>query len=270
MAESTSFNRGISDLEAISLRDSPIHRIDPRAKLVTFLVLAACIVSFGKYELRGLAPYALFFAVVLPSARIPLKAVVRRIVPLIPLAVLMGIFNPIYDREALGAIAGIPITGGMVSFASILIKFVFTVSAAVTLVAVTGFNDICAAMDRMGVPGAFTTQLLLLHRYIFTLTGEASRMRRARDLRSPGATKAGLRVAVNLVGHLLLRTYDRAGRIHHAMLSRSWQGGFLPHRGFRLGARDIAFCVSWCACFVAFRLLDVTGMAGDLALGVFR
>jgi cobalt/nickel transport system permease protein len=52
---------------------------------------------------------------------------------------MIGIFNPLIDRDILISLEGIDISGGWVSFVSILIRFVLTVGAALTLIAVTGY-----------------------------------------------------------------------------------------------------------------------------------
>lgn len=255
------------DIETLALRDSPVHRIDPRAKLVTFIVYAACIVSFDKHELAGLIPYFLFFAVLLPLSGTPLMAVAGRVAAVLPLAVFIGIFNPFYDTVVIAHAGPIPVTGGMVSLASIILKFALTAGAAIMLVAVTGFMDLCAAMNRLGLPRALTTQLLLLHRYIFILTDEVARMKRARSLRALGS-KTNIKVASAMLGNLLLRTWDRAHRIHLAMVSRAWDRGFFAHRDMSLGTTDVVFCILWCSAFVGFRAVNVSEIVGSFVLGV--
>ena len=56
--------------------------------------------------------------------------------------------------------------------------------AALTLIAVTGFNAVCLALDKLGTPRVFVIQLVFLYRYVFVLVDEAARMVRARSLRT--------------------------------------------------------------------------------------
>ena len=37
-----------------------MHRLDPRAKLLTAMAFVLAVVSFGKYEISALLPYAVF------------------------------------------------------------------------------------------------------------------------------------------------------------------------------------------------------------------
>lgn len=257
----------LNRMETLSLVDSPVHRVDPRAKLATFAVFAACVVSFGKYEISPLIPYFLFPAVTIPLARIPVRYLAGKVALLLPFAALMGIFNPLYDRDVLLVLGGLPITGGMVSFLSILLRSALTVTAALTLIAVTGFTGICAALERFGAPRVFTTQLLMLYRYLFVLTAEAGRMTRARDLRTVRRRGSGLKASSSLMGHLLLRTFDRAQRIHMAMMSRCWQGGFFPRKPMRFTLTDLGFFAGWSATFILMRFVDVPEAAGQLIMG---
>ena len=61
------------------------------------------------------------------------------------------------------------ISGGWISFLSILLRCVLTVWVAMILVATTGFHAMCSGLERMGVPNVFVVPLLLVHRYLFVL-----------------------------------------------------------------------------------------------------
>jgi len=56
-----------------------------------------------------------------------------------------------------------------VSFLSIMLRFTLTVASALLLVATTGFNGVCLALDTLGAPKAFVVQLFFLYRYLFVL-----------------------------------------------------------------------------------------------------
>ena len=268
MADTARSFHDLNYIDTLSVKDSPVHRMDPRAKLVTFTVFTVCIVSFDKYEVSGLLPYFLFPAIIIPLAGIPARYLVRKLLFLFPFAVFIPMFNPLYDTLTLFSIGPLGITGGMVSFASIIIRFMLSVLAALMLIAVTGFNGICMALERFGVPKAFSVQLMMLYRYIFVLTSEASGMARARDLRAVGAKGMGMKVYGSLAGHLLMRTWHRAQRIHMAMLSRGYRGDFFLKRPLRLTCTDITFFIGWSAAFIALRFINLPSVAGQFIMGV--
>ena len=58
-------------LDRLARRDTPVHRIDPRAKLLTTLAFLVCVISFEKYELSALLPFALYPVVLMAAADLP-------------------------------------------------------------------------------------------------------------------------------------------------------------------------------------------------------
>ena len=136
-------------------QQTPIHQLDPRAKLITSLVFITVVISFGKYEISALIPYFVYPVFLGAMGNVPPVYLLKKILLVSPFAVMIGIFNPLMDRDILVSLGGIGISGGWVSFASILIRFVLTVGAALILIAVTGFNAVCTALDKLGTPQGF-------------------------------------------------------------------------------------------------------------------
>ncbi|MDF1536347.1 MAG: cobalt ECF transporter T component CbiQ [bacterium] len=244
-------------LDTLAAQDTAIHRIDPRAKLITTLVFIATVVSFGKYEISALLPFAFYPVYLLAAGNLPPGYIIKKIILVSPFAVMVGIFNPLLDQETLLSIGGLSVSGGWVSFTSILLRFTLTVGAAMTFVAVTGFNSACMALERLGTPRFFAIQLLFLYRYLFVLVEEAVRMVRARSLRVFEGKGMGLSAYSSLLGHLLLRTLDRAQRIHSAMWCRGFDGTIRIMKPLSMGRREFVFIFGWVALFVVFRFVNL-------------
>jgi cobalt/nickel transport system permease protein len=243
---------------------TPIHQLDPRAKLLTTLVFITTVVSFGKYEISALLPFFIYPVVLAAMGNLPAAYLLKKILLVSPFALLIGIFNPLIDRDILINLGDIRIAGGWVSFASILIRFILTVGAALILIAVTGFNAVCMALQKLGVPKVFVVQLMFLHRYMFVLVEEASRMVRARSLRSLGSGGAGIRTYGPLVGHLLLRTMNRAQRIHLAMCCRGFDGQIRIMKPLKIRPIEIGFIFGWSALFIFMRFFNIPLLMGNI------
>lgn len=252
----------IGRLDELASRDTFLHRLDPRAKVLTTAVFLVCVVSFGKHDLAQMLPFLLFPVVTIAAGDLPVGFLVRKLIAVAPFAVLVGAFNPLLDRTVVAEVAGVAVSGGWVSFASIMVRFVLTTMAALALVATTGMMGVCAALRRLGTPEVLVTQLLLLYRYLFVLGEETMRMARARHARSVGSRGMGMSVYANMLGHLLLRTYARAARVYRAMLARGFDGRVRTVRALSFTARDAAWTLGWSAAFVLFRAYDI-----PLALG---
>lgn len=252
----------IGYLDTLSDQDTPVHRLDPRAKLVTTMVFTTAVVSFSKYEISALIPYVLYPVFLLAAGNLPPGYILRKILLVSPFAVLVGIFNPLLDQDIIMRVGGLSISGGWVSFGSILIRFTLTVGAAMILVAVTGFNALCLAMEKLGAPRFFAIQLLFLYRYLFVLMEEAINMIRARSLRVFNGKGMGVAVYGSMLGHLLLRTMDRAQRIHSAMWCRGFDGSIRIMKPLSMGRKEFGFMLGWITIFVVLRFVNLPRLVG--------
>lgn len=260
----------IGYMDALASRQTPVHRLDPRAKLITSLVFITTVVSFGKYEIAALIPFFVYPIFLSALGNVPPAFLLKRLVLLSPFAVMIGIFNPLLDREILVSLGDVGISGGWISFGSILLRFVLTVAAALSLIAVTGFYAVCMALQKLGVPRIFVVQLLFLYRYMFVLVDEGSRMVRARSLRALGDGGAGIKTFGPLVGHLLLRTMDRAQRIYLAMCCRGFDGQVRILKPLKFGFPEIGFTCGWSAFFILMRFYNIPTALGGGIMELFK
>ncbi len=257
-------------LETLACQESPLHRLDPRAKILTTLAFIIAVVSFGKYEITALIPFFIYPVALIAVGNLPPGYLAKKVLLAAPFAFFIGIFNPWLDRSVVVHLGTVGISGGWVSFASIMIRFTLTVSAALILIAGTGLNAVCLGLEKLGAPRSFVVQLMFLYRYIFVLTEEALRLIRARALRSFQGRGLGFTVFSYIVGQLLLRTLARAHRIHLAMLSRGFAGKIHLARPVRLQAQDVVFFVGWSALFVLLRVYNLSYELGNAVEGLLR
>ncbi len=258
--------RDLGRMDALGSQESTLHRLDPRAKVLVTAAFALVVSSFGRYEVSGLLPFALFPVSLAILGEVPWGYLLKRIGLALPFMLVLGALNPVLDREVLLHVGPLAITGGWLSSFSMVLKLVLTVASAVVLVATTGVDGVCQALERLGLPQVFVVQIGFLHRYTFVLAEEAVRMLRARELRS---NSHGLthREFGPLAGHLLLRTWDRAQRIHQAMLARGFDGNFHMLRRSSFGPRDLLFLFAWCAIFLLLRIVNFPMLMGSLVSG---
>jgi len=256
-------------LDRLAAGNTMLHRLDPRAKVLATLVFIVCVISFGRYQLSPLIPFFIFPAVLIGTADLPAGYLARKVLLVCPFALAVGIFNPIFDTELLLHLGPLGVSGGWVSCLSIVVRAALTVSAALVLVAVTGFPAICRALEQLGMPNAFAVQLIFLYRYIFVLTEEGGRAARARKLRAFGHKGLGMSSYSSLIGSLLLRTWQRAERVHMAMLARGFSGVFPTRQQFRFGRAEFLYLSGWSILFLILRFNNVTAFLGSLITGQF-
>lgn len=256
-------------MDTLAAGNSRLHTLDPRAKILTTLIYVGMVVSFGKYDISAMIPFIVYPLVLMAAGGIPAGFLFKKILLVAPFAFFVGIFNPLFDQTVIVHLGPVPLTGGWISFFSILLRFALTVGAALILISLTGFHAVCMGLEKLKVPRPFVVQLLFLYRYMFVLVEEASRMVRARSLRSFKSRGRGLKVFGFMIGHLLLRTIDRAQRIHLAMCCRGFDGHIRLIHPMRFGARETVFCVGWIALFTMMRLINIPQVLGHLMTGFF-
>jgi cobalt/nickel transport system permease protein len=236
--------------------DSVIHRLDPRAKLLATLGFIITVVSFPKYEIAALLPFALFPLALGILGFVPLKLLMRQMLPALPFIFLVGIFNPLLDTRPVLIFDRITIHAGWLSFGSIILRGLYAVSAGLILIATTSFPRIIQALCGLGAPRVFTVQLTLLYRYLFLLLGEAGLMRNAAALRSPGK-KITLHTAQAMLGSLLSRTLDRAEAIWLAMRARGFDGELFTSFQMRWRLADSLFLAGMIFLLFTLRLFSL-------------
>ncbi len=259
----------LSHLDTMAMGKTAIHRLDPRIKVLTAVLFVICIVSFDKYIIAAMLPFGLFLVFVMGMAGVPMSFVLKKLIIAAPFAIMIGIFNPLLDQQIILYLGPLAVSGGWVSFLSILLRFCLTVTAMLVLIATTGFNSVCMALEKIGMPKIFAVQLLMLYRYIFVLIVEGQRMYRARALRSFQKSRMEMKTFTYLIGQLLLRTIDRGQRIHQAMLCRGFDGTIRTRQSLRLSFRDM---MVFCLCgilLLGMRRYDVSALVGQLLLEIF-
>lgn len=142
----------------------------------------------------------------------------------LPLIVLIGIFNPMVEHAPAFYIGPYPVSAGWLSFFSIVLRGMMAVQAVLILTMSAGFYDMCAAMRRVGCPKILVTQLQFTYRYLVVICEETLWMDKARKSRGFGKKSYPFRMWTRMIGQLLLRSHERASRIHQAMLSRGFTG----------------------------------------------
>ncbi|MDR2884819.1 MAG: cobalt ECF transporter T component CbiQ [Deferribacteraceae bacterium] len=254
----------IRSMESLAEGDSVIHRLPPMAKLVTTLVYVVMVVSFNRYNLSGLIPYAVYPIILISLSQTPYNMLLKRLVIAMPFALFGGAANIFFDRDVAFTIASIAVTYGVVSFLSIMMKTVLTVATVLILISTTRISDISDSLVRLKVPPLFVLSLMMTYRYISVLLEEAGTMYTAYSLRSPNVKGVKIGDMGVFVGQLMIRSLDRAERIYAAMKCRGFNSIYHAGDSQTVGVRYIA-CV--CGALLVLRFINLSELVGN---GVLR
>lgn len=258
----------IRRFEELSEKGTVIHRLHPASKIITTVIYTLVVMSFNRYEISGLLPLILYPVFIMALAEIPYKPILRIVLIALPFALCIGIFNVFINNEIAFRIGGIGFSYGFLSLITISLKSVLTVMSALILVSTTSITKIAAELVRIKVPRIFVLQFVLVYRYISVLVEETGRMTRAYSLRSPSQKGINFKDLGSLIGHLLLRTFDRADRIYSAMCCRGFNGEYNVGYSEKVKGQDYLYIIVCVLFFLMVRLLNISVLIGLFMTGV--
>ena len=218
--------REICSIDELAERDSPVHRLPPLAKLIVTIAYIAVTVSFHKYDIVGIAVMAVYPVIMFAISGISVGSCFYKLRIILPIVALVGVFNPIFDREPFATIGGVTFSCGVISMITLLMKGVLSLMASFILISTTKIDHLCGALRKVGMPGMLATLFLLTYRYITLMMTELSTMTTAYSLRAPGQKGIHISAWGSFIGQLFLRSMDRAEEIYSGMNLRGFDGNF--------------------------------------------
>lgn len=238
-----------------------------RALLLTTLVFVVVTLSFPRTAVLAMLPLLLYPLWLLSRSRLPLKLLARGWLVALPLVLLAGGFEPWLRPAPVLQWGPLVVSEGALVLAALLLRCLLTVTAVLALVAALGLRQLAAAAQGLGVPALFTEHLLLLHRHAFLMLEEGQRITTAWRLRAGPRRHPPLATWGPLAGQWLLRSLQRARRVHLAMLARGYRGRLPLQPAAAWRWPDTAFVAGWCALFALLRAVDLPTAVGHLIVG---
>ena len=254
----------LSQMDQLAAADSSIHGLHAAAKLISTVCYIIVVMSFGKYNLTGLFPMILWPVLLFALSGIPIITCFYKLRIVLPLVMAVGLFNPIFDRKTITYFGTLPISGGVISMLTLMLKGILCLMASFILVASTPFDSICASLRKFHVPGMLVTLLLLTYRYAGVLTEELSLMTQAYQLRAPGQKGIHISAWGSFLGQLLLRSMDRAKELYESMQLRGYHHHFhyAPSRAFEI--KDAAWLLLSLLFFILVRFVPLSQVLGSV------
>lgn len=253
----------IQSLEELAEGKTIIHRLHPMAKMITTIFYLVVVISFNKYNVSGLIPFFIYPILLMAFSEIPYKSVLSRLLVALPFSFFAGLSNPFLDRQIAFLLSGIPISWGLLSFISILIKTVLTVMAVLILIATTPMDKLAYQLIRLNIPKIFVMQIMLTFRYLTLLISEASNMMTAYHLRSNRQKGIQLAHAGTFMGQLLLRSFERAEKVYVAMKCRGFNGEYQFASSERMRLGDFIYGLLLCTVFMLMRWFNISMIIGS-------
>lgn len=247
------FARGVTVGQYVPGR-SIVHRLDPRAKILAFIVVIAAVLTTPSYVGNGLAFAAVLGLVALGG--LPVGYVVGGIRPIVPILVVYTVFNFLflgnYDPTGSPVLWQVPVAIGPYHFALtvtdnsmrqtaqgvfrvldlIILSSLLTLTTPITALA-KAVEGLLTPLRRVRVPAHEIAMILAIaYRFMPTVAEELERLMKAQasrgaDFGPPGRLRfiQRTRQLVPIAVPLFVSAFRRAENLVVAMESRCYVGG---------------------------------------------
>ncbi len=234
------------DIEEFALGNSFVHKLDPRAKIVSAFVFSI-VVALNHWILA--AAVALVFPIVLIGvARINLGRVLSRLAVVNAFVLFLWLFLPFtFPGEVLYSLGPLEIhREGLLYALLITLKSNAIVLMVIALLGTSPIFNLVHALSHMGVPDKLVHIFFFCFRYVHVIHEEYHRLATAMKIRGfkPKSDIHTYRAYAYLVGMILVGSFDRSKRILAAMKCRGFSGRFYILHHYEMKRFDYLMAIS--------------------------
>lgn len=220
-------------LDEFAYLQSFFHRFDPRAKIISCLLLLIVVVSLKTFVGLGLALLGIILLIL--GSQLPVLRILKRLAFVIPIVLVLCIFlpfvrpgTPLFSLQV-GAFTLNFTLQGLQASGLFFLRLLCAALLIILVTFTTPFHLLLRSLTDLKIPPIFTQLIQFTLRYFFVLYDEVIRMNRARTARNfqPGTnfwTRRTFSTLGGLLGVLFIRSYERGERVYYAMLSRGFRG----------------------------------------------
>ena len=243
-----------------SHNDSILMHLDPRLKIVVVFFFSIIVAILNRIPVLLCAWILGILMVVI--AKVPLKELIKRLTPVNLLIGFLWLFLPFtFPGKPIIYLGTLPVTHEGVLYATkITIKSNAIMLMMIGLVATTSIFTLGHAMHELRVPKKIVHLFFFTYRYIHVMQREYNRLINSIKIRGFKA-KTNLhtyRTLAYMIGMILVRSFDRAQRVHNAMLCRGFKGSLYSLKTFSIKKRDIVSLILATAVIIVLGVLEWT------------
>ena len=225
-------------IEKSAYRDSYIHNLDARVKIVGMiaLIIAMVAIPYSPMVFTIGAIFLVFLGVLWAGSSLPWQIYAKRLLMVLPFGLFIILFQIFFTNRyytVFHVIADLPfgihIYAESVQFAGILlVKFVVCISAIILLSSTTKLHDMLEGAGRMGLPPEFALTFGMMIRYLFVFgyiyrkINESLATRCFDPFNSALSYRYRMKQIGYTVGTIFIRSYEQGERVYTSMLCRGY------------------------------------------------
>ncbi len=230
----------LPEIDKFAHLTSPLHSWDPRVKIVslTTLIFSIVLVQNPKGALLGL----ILAIILIFLSKIPFSFVFIHLKwVLLFVAALFIIISLTVPGSSLVKVSFLSVSRKGITLSLLIsLRAVSAVLLIFPMMGTTKFNVTLNALQKIKVPNKLIQLLMFTYRYIFLFLGEGQIIFNAAASRGwvKKTNISTLKIMGNLVGMLLVRSFERTEHIGEAMVSRGYDGKLRVLDNFVLNPKD--------------------------------
>ena len=241
---------GLAEIDREARKESFIHNLDGRIKLISSLLIIIYAVS--STDLMILAIMEVYLLILISISNITPKYALKRIALIIPFGGFVALIQPFFQPGNViwtGLFGWLQITDyGLFFGALLLFRMVVAVTAIVFLSSSTSMQDLVASAQRLGVPHQLAMLLNLTVRYLFFFYDQLENILNAQSTRcfdifsNKTSYKWRLRKVGETITMMFLRAFEQGEKVYLSMMSRGYSENTSTYRAkTSLDSKDYVF-----------------------------
>ena len=218
--------------------NSPIHRLDPRTKILFLIVYIVALFSASNWVSYGAV--LLFLGLIIALSKIPLKSLLSGMKPLIMILVFTGVLNIFFTTGEKVLVSFWKITiylEGIIRAVFMTLRILMLISGTFLLTYTTspialtdGLESLLGPLKKIRVPvHELAMMMCIALRFIPTLIEETDKIMSAQKARGADFESGNLlnriKALIPILVPLFISAFRRADELATAMECRCYQGG---------------------------------------------
>ncbi len=232
--------------ERFARGNSLLHRRDPKVKVILVTTFIAVVAMSNSFTVTAIA-LALASTLTLVS-RLDIVAIVKRLLAANSFTIFLWLTLPLtYGGDEFIKLGPLALSvEGLRLAALITLKTNAIVLSLLSLLGTSRIANIGHALEGLHLPKRLCFLLLFSYRYVFVIYHEYQKLNRAARMRCfvPTTNIHTYRTYGYMFGMTLVRSWNRATRVHQAMLLRGFNGRLIPLAQQTTCKNDIFFLVT--------------------------
>lgn len=216
------------NLDELASKDSPIHRLDGRIKLISTVF----IIVIAAFSNNIFIPIILeiFLLIIIKIAKLSYIDSFKRIALLLPFGGAIIIFQPfIHPGNILWSYSWIRITDTGLNWAILLIiRMIVSLTSIVILSSTSPMQQIVASFRRLKMPKDLAMILSIMVRFLFVFIDELAAIRKSQKSRNfhIHSKLTPYKWRIKQVGYsiamMFVKSYEQGERVYKSMISRGF------------------------------------------------